>query len=95
MTSPELELLAERVRTAARGVARSSSAVRDDALRLAADLLDQDWPALVQANESDLAQARAGGLPEAALDERATSRAAAWTRPASCSNSGEVINSGY
>jgi len=68
MTSPELELLAERVRTAARGMARSSSAVRDDALRLAADLLDQEWPALVQANQSDLERAGAADMAEAAQD---------------------------
>ena len=52
MTSPELEQLAGRVQAAARLVARSSSAVRDDALRLAADLLDEEWPALVQANRA-------------------------------------------
>ena len=40
MTSPDLELLAERVRAASRVVAQSSGSVRDDALRLAADLLE-------------------------------------------------------
>ncbi len=68
MDSPELEQLAGRVQAAARVVARSSSAVRDDALRLAADLLDEEWPALVQANRGDLERAEAAGVGEAARD---------------------------
>jgi glutamate-5-semialdehyde dehydrogenase len=68
MTSPELEQLAGRVQAAARLVARSSSAVRDDALRLAADLLDEEWPALVQANRGDLQRAEAAGVGDAARD---------------------------
>ncbi len=68
MTWPELEQLAGRVQSAARLVARSSSAVRDDALRLAADLLDEEWPTLVQANQGDLERARAAGMADAARD---------------------------
>ena len=68
MTWPELEQLAGRVQSAARLVARSSSAVRDDALRLAADLLDEEWPTLVQANQGDLERARTAGMADAARD---------------------------
>jgi glutamate-5-semialdehyde dehydrogenase len=68
MTWPELEQLAGRVQSAARLVARSSSAVRDDALGLAADLLDEEWPTLVQANQGDLERARAAGMGDAARD---------------------------
>jgi len=42
MTSPALEQLAGRVRSAARVVAKAPSSVRDDALRLAADLLEEE-----------------------------------------------------
>jgi glutamate-5-semialdehyde dehydrogenase len=68
MTAPALEQLAGRVRAAARAVARSSSSVRDDALRCAADLLDEEWPALVEANRGDLEAAGAAGMPGAARD---------------------------
>jgi glutamate-5-semialdehyde dehydrogenase len=68
MTAPALEQLAGRVRAAARVVARSSSSVRDDALRCAADLLDAEWPALVEANRADLEAAGAAGMPGAARD---------------------------
>ena len=68
MTSPALEQLAGRVRAASRVVARSSSSVRDDALRLAADLLDEEWAALVEANPVDLERAEAAGMAEAARD---------------------------
>jgi glutamate-5-semialdehyde dehydrogenase len=68
MTSPDLELLAERVRAASRVVAQSSSSVRDDALRLAADLLEEDWAALVEANGRDLEHAAAAGMADGAQD---------------------------
>src|SRR3984957_1909886 len=68
MTSPALEQLADRVRSAARVVARAPSSVRDDALRLAADLFLEDWAALVEANRSDLERAEAAGMVEAARD---------------------------
>ena len=68
MTSPALEQLAGRVQAAARVVARSPSSMRDDALRLAADLLDEEWAALVEANRADLERAEAAGMVEAARD---------------------------
>jgi len=68
MISPALEQLAGRVQAAARVVGQSSSSVRDDALRVAADLLDQEWASLVEANEGDLARAEAAGMVPAALD---------------------------
>src|ERR1700761_4961611 len=68
MTSPALEQLAGRVRSAARVVARAPSSVRDDALRLAADLLEEEWATLVEANQTDLARAEAAGMVEAARD---------------------------
>ncbi len=42
--------------------------MRDDALRLAADLLDEEWGALVEANGADLARAGSAGMTEAARD---------------------------
>jgi glutamate-5-semialdehyde dehydrogenase len=68
MTSLALEQLAGRVRSASRVVARAPSSVRDDALRLAADLLQEEWTALVEANRSDLDRAEASGMVEAARD---------------------------
>ena len=68
MTSPALDQLAGRVQAAARLVARAPSSVRDDALRLAADLLEEETPALLAANRDDLADAEAAGMPEAAQD---------------------------
>jgi glutamate-5-semialdehyde dehydrogenase len=68
MTSPALEQLAGRVRSAARAVAKAPSSVRDDALRLSADLLEQEWASLVEANQADLDRAEAAGMVEAARD---------------------------
>ncbi len=68
MTAPALEQLAGRVRAAAREVARAPGSARDDALRLAADLLEDGWPALVEANRSDLERAESAGMVEAAQD---------------------------
>src|SRR5271166_1989832 len=68
MTSPALEQLAGRVHAAARVVARSPGSVRDDALRLAADLLEDERSSLVAANRADLERAEAAGMPEAARD---------------------------
>ena len=68
MTSPALDQLAGRVQAAARLVARAPSSVRDDALRLAADLLEEETPALLAANRDDLAEAEAAGMPAAARD---------------------------
>jgi len=63
-----LEQLAGRVQAAARQVARSPSSVRDDALRLAADLLEEERAFLVAANRADLDRAEASGMAEAARD---------------------------
>jgi glutamate-5-semialdehyde dehydrogenase len=68
MTSPALEQLAGRVQAAARVVARSPSSVRDDALRMAADLVEGEWATLVEANRADLERAQAAGMIEAARD---------------------------
>jgi glutamate-5-semialdehyde dehydrogenase len=68
MTAPALEQLAGHVRAAARVVARAPSSVRDDALRWAADLLEEEWPALVEANRGDLEAADAAGMADAARD---------------------------
>ncbi len=68
MTSPALEQLAGRVHAAARVVARSPSSVRDDALRLAADFLEDERSSLVAANRVDLERAEAAGITEAARD---------------------------
>ena len=56
------------MRAAARALARSSSAVRDDALRIAADLLVAEAPAILGANREDLARAEADGVGPTALD---------------------------
>jgi glutamate-5-semialdehyde dehydrogenase len=68
VTVPALELLAGRVRSAARVVARAPGSVRDDALRVAADLLEEEQAWLVEANRADLERAEAGGMVEAARD---------------------------
>ncbi len=68
MTSPALEQLAARVRTAARSVAAASGSVRDHALHLAAELLEEEWRGLVEANATDLDRAGAAGMTEAAQD---------------------------
>jgi glutamate-5-semialdehyde dehydrogenase len=68
MTSPDLELLAERVRAASRVAAQSSGSVRDDALRLAADLLEDECATLIEANGRDLEHAAAAGMADAARD---------------------------
>jgi glutamate-5-semialdehyde dehydrogenase len=68
VTTPELEQLAGRVRAASRAIAGAPGPVRDDALRLAADLLDDEWPSLIEANRADLVRAEAAGMAAAAQD---------------------------
>ena len=68
MTTTALEQLASRVRAASREVARASSSVRDEALRGAADLLEQESALLLEANRRDLATAESGGMAASALD---------------------------
>jgi glutamate-5-semialdehyde dehydrogenase len=68
VTTPELEELARRVQAASRRVARASGPVRDDALRMAADLLEEEWTALVDVNRGDLARAESAGMAPSAQD---------------------------
>jgi glutamate-5-semialdehyde dehydrogenase len=68
VTTLELEELARRVQTASRVVARAPGPVRDDALRLAADLLEEESALLLEANRGDLARAEAGGMAASARD---------------------------
>jgi glutamate-5-semialdehyde dehydrogenase len=68
VTTPELEELARRVQAASRVVARASGPVRDDALRMAADLLEEEWSALVDVNRGDLARAESAGMAPSAQD---------------------------
>src|SRR3974390_2431424 len=55
-------------RAAARRVAAASSAVRDDALRMAADLLVDEGERVLVANRSDVERAAADGATETSLD---------------------------
>jgi len=68
MAQGTLVELGGRARAAAIEVARSSSAVRDDALKVAADLLVAEADALLEANAADLAAAGDRGLEPAAAD---------------------------
>ncbi|HEY3844164.1 MAG TPA: glutamate-5-semialdehyde dehydrogenase [Acidimicrobiales bacterium] len=68
MTTPALEQLARRVRAASRVVGRSSASVRNEALGVAADLLDEEWPSLLEANQRDLARAASDGMGATAQD---------------------------
>ena len=49
-------------------MARSSVAVRNEVLLVAADLLDDEWAQLVEANRGDLERAEASGMAAAAQD---------------------------
>lgn len=60
--------LGQQARAAARDVARSSTAVRNQALLATADLLDDSREELASANHKDLENGRANGLEEAMLD---------------------------
>jgi glutamate-5-semialdehyde dehydrogenase len=60
---------------AGRVVARSSSAVRDDALRFAADLLEERADAVLAANAVDLERATAAGADPTSLDRLRLDRA--------------------
>ena len=63
-----LEALGRRVRAASRAVATASAAVRDDALRIGADLLAAEAETVMAANRRDLDAASEAGLEGAALD---------------------------
>ena len=68
VNTPDLTELARRVRTASQSVARAPGPVRDDALRMAADLLEQESAAVLLANRGDLARAESGGMAASAQD---------------------------
>jgi glutamate-5-semialdehyde dehydrogenase len=68
VTTPDLTELARRVRAASRSVGRAPGPVRDDALRVAADLLEQETAAVLEANRGDLARAESGGMAASAQD---------------------------
>lgn len=63
-----LDELARRARAAGRVVARSSTASRDEALGLAADLLEGRADQVLTANADDLARAEAAGADPTSLD---------------------------
>ena len=65
--SPLMEL-AQRARAAGRTVARSSAAVRNEALERAAELLDQRADLVLGANRADVARAEAAGADATSLD---------------------------
>ena len=66
-----VEELGRRVRAAARAVAQAPSGTRAGVLRCAADFLEADSGAVLEANRADLDRAEAAGLPGAALDRLA------------------------
>jgi len=68
METPALGDLARRVRAASRQVARASTSVRDDALRLAADLLEQEGGPVLDANARDVAAAESAGTAAPIVD---------------------------
>jgi glutamate-5-semialdehyde dehydrogenase len=68
VTTPDLTELARRVRAASRSVGRAPGPVRDDALRMAADLLEQESASVLEANRGDLARAESGGMAASAQD---------------------------
>jgi glutamate-5-semialdehyde dehydrogenase len=75
MNQPALGELGRRARASARVLGASSSAARDEALRVAADLLVASADELLAANATDLGRAAAEGLAGAARDRLALSPA--------------------
>jgi len=75
MVASELRQVGARVRAASRVVARSSSLVRDDALRTAADLLEAAAEPLLEANAVDVAAAEVAAAGPTALDRLALTQA--------------------
>ena len=68
MESADLSALGRRARDAARVVASASSALRDDALTQAAELLEGETEAILAANQRDRRRGLEQGLSDAALD---------------------------
>ncbi|MFO8142592.1 MAG: aldehyde dehydrogenase family protein, partial [Marinobacter sp.] len=60
--------LGQQARAAARAVARSTTAVRNQALLATASALDAARQKLIEANQKDLDKGRANGLDDAMLD---------------------------
>ena len=67
----ELARLGVRARAAVKSISTASSAARDQALRVAAELLVAGSAALIEANRADLDRARTEGLGDAAVDRLA------------------------
>jgi glutamate-5-semialdehyde dehydrogenase len=83
--SAELESLGVRARAAVKSISTASSAARDQALLVAADLLVARADRVLEANREDLARAAADGLTDAsrdrlALDERRVEQMATGLR---------------
>lgn len=73
-TPPDLAELGRKARVAARAVARSSSATRNRAILLAADLLDQECDLILASNEADVARlVELGDRTDTHADTTATS----------------------
>ncbi len=68
MTTTPVATQAARARPAARVLAAAGTAVKDAALELAADLVEQHAAELLEANAGDLARAQAAGAGATALD---------------------------
>ncbi|HXW35299.1 MAG TPA: glutamate-5-semialdehyde dehydrogenase [Acidimicrobiales bacterium] len=68
MTRSPIVAQAEKAKLASRVVANASTNVKDDALGLAAELLEERVGELVAANQVDLARAEEGGASDTALD---------------------------
>ncbi|HXQ18005.1 MAG TPA: glutamate-5-semialdehyde dehydrogenase [Acidimicrobiales bacterium] len=75
MGSTDLRTLGRRARDAAKVLAASSSAPRDDALARAAELLEAETDAILAANEADRRLGQGAGLSETALDRLTLSAA--------------------
>jgi glutamate-5-semialdehyde dehydrogenase len=79
----QLDHLAPRVRDASHEIARASCAVRDEALRTAADLLSSDAAEILAANRHDVERAEQsglGGLDRLRLSEERVEQMAAGLR---------------
>jgi glutamate-5-semialdehyde dehydrogenase len=68
MSDTALRSIGEQAKAASRVLARSSSAQKDAALRVAADLLDERADELLTANAADIARAEAGDTGRAIID---------------------------
>ncbi|MGZ4786279.1 MAG: aldehyde dehydrogenase family protein, partial [Acidimicrobiales bacterium] len=67
-TSPSVAELGSRAKAASRVLATTSTAVKDDALRTAADLLVDRSAELLEANAVDVARAEADGVSATVVD---------------------------